>query len=371
MNLDLDFYLEGYTIFGKDEMKRVDQRKKYSKEDDDFCVVKNKIFYCRYDKEQGIRDISAMRALLNTYGRTYNKHKMEGLRVHMVDIRDNYEIPFFKVCGQKLSISDLRERVKTVKRTIENIKNSYIYNKIVRNINACDEKVQAVLFEELEFSIQIWNMLLKPFFIGGVQTFFERYHSLKRKLMTEDKTVFEAYKELIQITGVTAFINLVNRVDTNTSIEIIKRIVLAIHNKIFVKFETINSIYMSEITNKNIRDEPQATIFDMISYLSVIGSDTAFCETLVALIDFSSAIMDIYTVARMFRNFKDDISPYNIMYYGGEAHSINIRRILNTLGLNETVFRLHRSFDKSGGITSYPNCIPFGNIKKYSDFFKR
>jgi hypothetical protein len=74
-------------------------------------------------------------------------------------------------------------------------------------------------------------------------------------------------------------------------------------------------------------------------------------------------ITDIYTVARMLKTFSNGKYPYNIIYYGGNDHTINIGRILTRLGAVKTSFDVFEMGNK---------CIV--DIKRFtyfSDMFKR
>lgn len=51
----------------------------------------------------------------------------------------------------------------------------------------------------------------------------------------------------------------------------------------------------------------------------------------IIMLMLSPAILDIYTIARMFRTFQNAPPPRNIIFYGGFAHTVNIAKIMKLL----------------------------------------
>lgn len=95
------------------------------------------------------------------------------------------------------------------------------------------------------------------------------------------------------------------------------------YSNLYEKIVSVNKLILYANENKN-----------RLSFRPAIKNACLVClEEITAFFEeFSEKFMDLYTIARMFRSFKDSFDPMNIIFYGGVFHSKNIYSILETTG---------------------------------------
>lgn len=86
---------------------------------------------------------------------------------------------------------------------------------------------------------------------------------------------------------------------------------------------------------------------------------------------YSSPVIEIYSIARMLRTFKDGTYPENIIFYGGDSHANEIRIILDEMNFTHKKFKTNLSRLKDGRYNEFaPRCIDISEYKYYHQFFK-
>ena len=110
----------------------------------------------------------------------------------------------------------------------------------------------------------------------------------------------------------------------------------------------------------NILINMYPVFFDIKTLKLLSRKEISDQEKAVILTIIAGPIVDIYTIARMFKTFKKTnyfpVKPKNIIYYAGEAHSGFVRAFLNSLGFN-------LQFRRSPDTETYVRCLDMKGIR--------
>jgi hypothetical protein len=336
-------------------------------------------------------DIDKIRFLIYDCARLINKNcKYNLLRVHSVDLRvEDGSIPTFNVILED-GIQRLRKQIKRINNG-ENV----IFNKILKQIFMIDDiHIRNVLIEEYKYCIRLYNLFISP-----INDFPEL------SILDDDKK--QDYIHSLELIN-----NLCKKEDRKQRDKL---------NEIIHKYETLNQKYrqqyplilkyfespklkdvnnmkdvydyleilFSQIHMRQVRSitiiedyfyrmvKPTFELNDRIEilqYLKELGNRDLLPKMIGALKrTISIPVMDLYTVARMMRKFKHKPGVYskppkNIIYYGGDHHSNNIRKLLDSLGFSRTDLT---AFDSIPEIKDKlkPKCIDISRFKYYHEFF--
>jgi hypothetical protein len=331
--INTDLYIEDYDSFG--EKHRVERT--FGKYRDYLKILKDNLLSGE-QLEKGaninIKDLHALRAILTECSSLYSKDDCEykNSRVHLVDIRRSDSLPlvcpFLQIEDQKL-LEDrdkcesnallIQKRLESMNIILTNFPESYIYKKIIKNIYACPADTQKILLKDLEIAIiKIHEQIVprhiidKSNAVQNIITPYIQFAKLKDVQLRKDTSVYDKIWNWCEV-----FVYMMN---------------------------TPEDVDTEEIINK------YKPVWEFI-----FGFDGA-----VGL-----SFMDIYTVARMLRQFEEE--PFNIIYYGGHLHYQNIKDILTRLNFKTVEFDstlLNREM-------RYPYRIDISAINNYSDFFDR
>jgi len=104
-------------------------------------------------------------------------------------------------------------------------------------------------------------------------------------------------------------------------------------------FEIYKTYFFYWFKKEGISFENIALFFKNINIIDISKEDVQ--QTIMDLREIGIGIMDVYTISRMFKTFnvKEGVNQPekqdNIIYYAGNAHTIEIEYFLNKLGFTE------------------------------------
>jgi hypothetical protein len=75
-------------------------------------------------------------------------------------------------------------------------------------------------------------------------------------------------------------------------------------------------------------------------------------------------LMDVYILARIFREFKGGESPTKVIVYTGNAHTDMYIKLLKSLGFEVGFNAIDKSFNEAGNKTSVAGCVDISGLHR-------